>query len=299
MMSASEGGERIYVVREGDNLLDVALEVGLDLADVYCLVTPTFDRTQPLVIGSQLRIPEYPFVCHSVQDGETLATISTLYAVQPLVILEDGWNGFGEGQTIDLIPEPGTYLRIPLPANLLPAPLPVNDQGFLPLMLSQPVGTAPELVSVVSAAMVESDLQAVGGPGTLHQAPVPVDWPYGSGAFAWPMFGWLTQGYGPDHRAIDIAAPSGTLVTAADRGVVKRAGWNSQGYGLFVIVDHNIDYLTLYSHLSEVLVEEGEIVAKGEALGRVGSTGNSTGPHLHFEIRDFGHRTDPVHLLVD
>ena len=88
------------------------------------------------------------------------------------------------------------------------------------------------------------------------------------------------------------------MVTAADRGVVIRAGWNSQGYGQFVIIDHNIDYITLYAHLSEVLVSQGDVVAQGQAIGRVGSTGNSTGPHLHFEIRDFGSRADPVPLLV-
>ena len=77
-----------------------------------------------------------------------------------------------------------------------------------------------------------------------------------------------------------------------------RAGWNAQGYGRFVVVDHNIDYITLYAHMSEVLVQEGDIVGKGDILGKVGSTGNSTGPHLHFEIRDFGRLSDPVELLL-
>ncbi|MCB0158071.1 MAG: M23 family metallopeptidase, partial [Caldilineaceae bacterium] len=66
----------------------------------------------------------------------------------------------------------------------------------------------------------------------------------------------------------------------------------------FVIVDHNIDYITLYAHLSEVLVNEGDVVAQGQPIGRVGSSGNSTGPHLHFEVRDFGQRVDPIQLLV-
>jgi murein DD-endopeptidase MepM/ murein hydrolase activator NlpD len=79
--------------------------------------------------------------------------------------------------------------------------------------------------------------------------------------------------------------------------VVIRAGWNNQGYGQFVVIDHNIDYLTLYAHLSEILVKEGQVIAQGQAIGRVGSTGNSTGPHLHFEIRDFGRQTNPLELL--
>ncbi|NJN84512.1 MAG: M23 family metallopeptidase [Caldilineaceae bacterium] len=124
------------------------------------------------------------------------------------------------------------------------------------------------------------------------------DWPYGSGHFAWPVYGWLSQSYHGGHRALDLAAPEGTAVYAADRGVVVRAGWNDQGYGFFVVVDHNIDYLTLYAHLSEIYVRDGQVVGQGDLLGLVGSTGNSTGPHLHFEIRDFGQLTDPLALLL-
>jgi murein DD-endopeptidase MepM/ murein hydrolase activator NlpD len=139
----------------------------------------------------------------------------------------------------------------------------------------------------------------VGGPGPAPDSvPVPDDWPYGTGHFTWPVSGWLSQGYRNDHRAVDIAAPAGSFVTAADRGVVIRAGWNDQGYGLFIIIDHNIDYVSLYSHLSEVFVEEGDIVRAGQVIGTVGSTGNSTGPHLHFEIRDFGRRANPLDLLI-
>ncbi|MEZ4611523.1 MAG: M23 family metallopeptidase [Caldilineaceae bacterium] len=94
--------------------------------------------------------------------------------------------------------------------------------------------------------------------------------------FAWPLYGWLTR-FKPDHRAVDIAAPVGTVVTAADRGVVIRAGWNSQGYGQFVIVDHNIDYITLYAHLSEVLVSEGDVVAQGQPIGRWGRRATAPG----------------------
>ncbi len=126
---------------------------------------------------------------------------------------------------------------------------------------------------------------------------IPADWPYGSGRFVWPTYGWLTQGHSVGHSALDIAAPAGSPVTAADRGRVIRAGWSSVGYGQFVVIDHNIDYLTLYAHLGTITVQEGQIVGKGQLLGTVGSTGNSTGPHLHFEIRDFGQRVDPLTLL--
>ena len=170
-------------------------------------------------------------------------------------------------------------------------------------MLYQPMNTSPFSVLAVGGPFAER-LQQVRQANDHALRPanqpgvVPENWPYGSGVFQWPLAGWLTQGYRYDHRALDVAAPAGTLVTAADRGVVLRAGWNNQGYGLFVIIDHNIDYVTLYGHLSEVLVQEGQVVAQGELIGKVGSTGNSTGPHLHFEIRDFGRLTNPLEHLV-
>jgi murein DD-endopeptidase MepM/ murein hydrolase activator NlpD len=163
------------------------------------------------------------------------------------------------------------------------------DDGFLAYMLDQPLTVSPMTA------------YAIGGPRAKNPTmigPVPKDWPYGSGNFMWPVFGWMSQGYREDHRAIDIAASPGTFVTAADRGVVMRSGWNDQGYGMFVVIDHNIDYITLYAHLTEVLVKEGDIVSQGQIIGTIGSTGNSTGPHLHFEIRDFGRRANPLDFLV-
>ncbi|MCB0064859.1 MAG: M23 family metallopeptidase, partial [Caldilineaceae bacterium] len=204
------------------------------------------------------------------------------------------------------LPE-GYHLRIPsLPPagdGLTNALQSDGSQDFLSWMLEQPVNTSPFLALAVGGpfahqlstkrAELERATVATNQPGV-----VPENWPYGSGTFTWPLAGWLTQGYRYDHRAIDVAAPLGTAVTAADRGVVIRAGWNNQGYGNFVVIDHNIDYVTLYAHLSEIFVTEGEIVAQGDIIGKVGSTGNSTGPHLHFEIRDFGRLANPLELLV-
>ena len=206
----------------------------------------------------------------------------------------------------------GRYLRIPhnstgtrLEELAIEDESPVDEgvKRFLDWMLIQPIDTSPFMVLGVGGPFNQANQRTrqeldravvdANQPGV-----VPENWPYGSGNFTWPTAGWLTQPYRYDHRAIDIAAPHGTTVTAADRGVVVRAGWNNQGYGLFIIIDHNIDYVTLYAHLSEVLVEEGDVVGQGDVIGKVGSTGNSTGPHLHFEIRDFGRLTNPLELLV-
>ena len=126
-------------------------------------------------------------------------------------------------------------------------------------------------------------------------------WRYGDGHFIWPLprgSFWISQRFKHGkHMAIDLAAPIGTPVYAADTGRVVKVGWSEIGYGYRIVIDHGIDYVTLYAHLSEYFVQPGDIVQKGEIIGRVGSTGNSTGPHLHFEIRDYGHLIDPLLVL--
>ncbi len=98
------------------------------------------------------------------------------------------------------------------------------------------------------------------------------------------------------HKGLDIAAPEGTPIQAARGGVVEFAGERG-GYGNTVVVDHGDGTRTLYAHASELLVEEGQRVRRGEQIAKVGSTGRSTGPHLHFEVRRDGEAVDPAPLL--
>jgi murein DD-endopeptidase MepM/ murein hydrolase activator NlpD len=123
------------------------------------------------------------------------------------------------------------------------------------------------------------------------------DWKYGDGKFVWPVVGPISQYAHDGHWALDIAIPEGTAVSAADRGTVVMAGWSPIGYGFRVVIDHGNDYVTLYAHLRDIYVEKGQVVGKGQTIGVSGSNGNITGPHLHFEIRDFGMLTDPLRLL--
>jgi murein DD-endopeptidase MepM/ murein hydrolase activator NlpD len=120
------------------------------------------------------------------------------------------------------------------------------------------------------------------------------------GALAWPASGTLTSGFGPRwgrmHQGIDIAAPTGTSIGAAESGVVIHSG-GLGGYGQTVIVDHGGGVVTLYAHMSERLVGNGATVGRGSLIGRVGSTGNSTGPHLHFEVRVNGSARNPMNYL--
>lgn len=119
-----------------------------------------------------------------------------------------------------------------------------------------------------------------------------------SGTFAWPASGQLSQGFAWYHRGIDIANRAAPDILAADAGTVVVSGWPSNGgYGMHVVIDHGNGFQTLYAHLSAVSVRLGQTVARGDILGRMGTTGRSTGIHLHFEIHKAGVYLNPLEFL--
>lgn len=125
----------------------------------------------------------------------------------------------------------------------------------------------------------------------------------GAGAFVWPTEGRVTSGYGMRrdpvfgtprmHQGIDIAGHLGQPIVAAAPGQVYSAGWRG-GYGLATVVDHGGGTFTLYAHQSRLVAAPGDVVEAGQKIGEVGSTGHSTGPHLHFEVRVDGAPQDPM-----
>lgn len=122
--------------------------------------------------------------------------------------------------------------------------------------------------------------------------------PWRAAGFVWPTYGLLTQRFWlPAHPAIDIGASTGTPVVAADEGTVITAGWSSVGYGNLILLRHPDGFVTLYAHLSSIDVNYGDYVARGQRIGAVGSTGRSTGPHLHFEIQTGGRSYNPLVYL--
>jgi LysM repeat protein len=115
--------------------------------------------------------------------------------------------------------------------------------------------------------------------------------------FAWPLVGRITQGFTNAHRAIDIGAPYGSSVYAGRAGRVIRSGWARSGYGYTVILDHGDGLVSLYSHMKGSWVAAGDWVERGQLIGAVGSTGKSSGPHMHFEVRVGGAQVDPLGYL--
>lgn len=126
------------------------------------------------------------------------------------------------------------------------------------------------------------------------------------GTLAWPVSGTITSPFGyrrnpfgggmEFHQGLDIAAPMGTTITAAAAGTVISAGWYG-GYGNYILIDHGGGMATGYGHCSQIFVSVGQQVQKGQAIGAVGSTGYSTGPHVHFEVRIHGKPVDPAAYL--
>ena len=171
------------------------------------------------------------------------------------------------------VPPPETTAVAPLRGLVAAAPIPAGSYNPA---LRTPVGqtVSPELPSLSPPDMYLPD-----SPTQLN-------------GYIWPTKGVLTSGYGQRwgrmHKGIDIAAPVGTPIVAAAPGVVVSAGWNSGGYGNLVEIQHPDGSLTLYAHNNRILVRRGQEVAQGQQISEMGSTGNSTGPHCHFEVHAAG-----------
>lgn len=119
----------------------------------------------------------------------------------------------------------------------------------------------------------------------------------GSGQFNWPTQGVITQRPVSYHMALDIANNALPAITAADAGKVVLVERQKYGYGWHIIIDHGNGYQTLYGHMSDMYVSVGQAVSKGSVIGKMGSTGRSSGPHLHFEIRKGGTLLNPLSFL--
>lgn len=208
--------------------------------------------------GQVLRIMPVTGVRHKVARGETIYSIAKKYNANPQAIVDFPFNTFSDNETFALAV--GQDLIVPdgeKPNEVLWSP-------------TRYVAATTPNAGVVSA----------------------------TGSFAWPIGGRITQRYAWYHRGVDIATSTGTPVLAADSGTVVTAGWpDNSGYGNRVVIDHGNGYRTLYGHLSKVNVAVGQTVKRGNVVGLEGSTGRSTGPHLHFEIRRGGTLLNPLEFL--
>jgi murein DD-endopeptidase MepM/ murein hydrolase activator NlpD len=159
-----------------------------------------------------------------------------------------------------------------------------------------------EALQAQSSALAEEirRQQAAAAAGVASPAALAGPGGVSGGQLGWPVSGPVTSGYGPRwgrlHEGIDIAVAEGTTVVAAGSGVVIYTGWLG-GYGNLVVVDHGGELATAYAHNSSIIVSVGQSVSAGQALAASGNTGNSSGPHVHFEVRVNGSAVDPLGYL--
>lgn len=256
------GGEIItHNVNDDETISSIAEKYGLSVDTI--LWANDLKESSPIKPGQELDILPIDGIRHKVKRGETIFTIAKRYGLdesQAQMIVDYPFNEFLNDETFELVA--GQWLMVP--------------EGV------KPTETGVPAVRQVPMAQFTPDAGSVVAHGT----------------FVWPAAGRITQGYRFYHRAIDIASGGGGPILATDAGVVTTAGWpDGGGYGNRVVIDHGNGFVTLYAHLSVVQVQIGQRVNRGDVLGQMGSTGRSTGTHLHFEIRNGGALVNPLSYL--
>jgi murein DD-endopeptidase MepM/ murein hydrolase activator NlpD len=260
------GGE-IYqhTVQQGETLKSIAEKYNLKEVNTLAWLNGISPKS-PIKPGQVLKILPVDGVLHKVKKGDTLCSISRVYG---LINKDEDCNSGGAQPIVDY------------PFNTF-----TDDQFGLQvgqyLVIPDGVMPEPEQPQTAIARKLTPNAGAVSA----------------TGKFSWPTQGVITQKFSWYHKGIDIANHVGTPILAADSGRVIVAGWkDNTGYGNRVMIDHGNGYITLYAHMSVIAVQEGQTVRRGDVLGQMGSTGRSTGPHCHFEIRHGGVNEDPFSYL--
>lgn len=233
-------------------------------------------------------------IIYSVQAGDTVQGIAAAFGLKPETLMwanpaiEDLPDLLRIGQEVVILPIDGVYHEVKEGDTLasIAAKYKVDIDAITGAAnewngLQPPAYTIAAGMQLIVAGGTKPYIPKV---VTAYNGPIPSG-ARGTGRFQWPVVGRLTQEYWYGHRALDIAAPVGSGVYAADSGFVTFAGWTDIGYGYLIRIEHGNGFATWYAHLSGFNVVLGEAVQRGDLIGYVGSTGHSSGPHLHFEIR--------------
>ncbi len=260
-----------YSVTTGDSVFGIAKSFNLHPETIlwanYDQLNDSPDMLNP---GMTLNVPPVDGVYYQWQEGDTFESVGAKFEASVAEIL--GWEGNNFDLTNPQV-ELGQWIMIPNGHREF-------RQWVVPTIARAHSGVSK---SVLGPGACEGDYSGA----------------YGSGVFAWPSSQHSLSGndYWSGHLGIDIAGSLGDGVFAADSGVVVFAGWANGGYGNMVMIDHGNGYQSLYAHLNSVSAGCGQSVGTGTYIGAIGSTGNSTGPHLHFEVRYMGGFISPWYVL--
>lgn len=293
------------ITKEGAPLmLPAELDNAQDNVLVRAAVPRTIipDRTQP----QQAPIQTQPEIrVYAVEAGDTISGIAEKFGLRPETIiwanraLESNPDLLYVGQELTILPVDGVYHQVGSGDTIegIAATFKVDSQAIINYPLNE---LDPEnLLLQVGQWLIVPGGNKPFVPRTVvaFSGPVPADATLGTGIFGWPASGRITQGYFAYHPGLDIGGWVGAPILAADSGHVVATGWDNTGYGNTIVIDHGNGFQTLYAHLDSFLVEPGTNVAKGQQIAQMGSTGNSTGPHLHFEIRQGTIQRNPYGFL--
>ncbi len=258
-----------YQVMKGDSVFAIAKQFNIKPESIlYSNKNTLHDNPQNLTPGMTLEIPPVDGLIYTWKDGDTIDSVAKEFKAKPEDILN--WPGNDIDLTNPQI-KPGTVIMIPGGQREL-----ISWLEFVPTY-QRGNGTATS---------------ELGGGSCPNLA--------GSPPYLWPTNGPHTisgNDFSPTHLGIDITAFEGTPVLASGAGVVVYAGWSQYGYGNVIEIDHGGGWATVYAHLSQFNVKVCDYVSAGQVIALSGSTGNSTGPHLHFEVRKNGTAVDPWQIV--
>ncbi len=250
----------VYTVRAGDTLSGVASMFGVS---TNTLIGANDIKKSSIFPGQELIILPITGVQHTVLKGETLSSVATKFKSEATDIAS--YNNITEGDALVV----GQSIIIPNGEIVSVVPT------IVPAAITKTKSIAKKQKSLKSKSFKPAPLRDAGGPEYENY----YLWPVGGGIITQSLHGY---------NGIDIGAPTGSDIYASAAGTViiakSNGGWNG-GYGNYIVVVHDNGTQTLYSHASKVLVSSGDVVTQGELIGKVGRTGEATGPHLHFEVR--------------
>ncbi|OGO39207.1 MAG: hypothetical protein A2W35_16930 [Chloroflexi bacterium RBG_16_57_11] len=262
-----------YTVQTGDNLFLIAQNYGIKPATMlFGNYVALQDNPRLLKPDQVLNILPVDGAYHEWKEGDTLESVAQYYAVDPSAIINYPGNfldlaEISQGKTGI---QPGTNVIVPGGTR------PIKDWG-------------PPAISRTNPAVAR--YYGEGACGSIYEGAI------GTGTFVWPTTDHSISGFTFDsgvHPAVDIGGAEGNPVYATDSGVVVFAGWSDYGYGYMVVLDHGNGWQSAYAHLSAVGASCGQSVYQGGQIGALGNTGNSSGPHLHFELSIEGAKVNPL-----
>jgi hypothetical protein len=255
-----------YTVQAGDSVFGIADKFGLKPSTIlfgnYATLKDTPHSLRP---GQELNILPVDGTYYEWQSGDGLNAVAQFFGVDPDIIVNFPGNHLDPdiiGDYVHPIIEAGAWLVIP-----------GGKRQFT--SWQAPIG-------VTRSSPAVARMMGVGACGAISGGAV------GFGTYVWPTTEHWISGYNyspeSNHPAVDFAGKLGNAIYATDAGVIVYAGWNDYGYGNLIMIDHGNGWQSLYAHLEQINVACGQSVGQGELIGLLGSTGNSSGPHLHFEL---------------